>query len=174
MISLRTQPPLTVLLAIAGATGFLAFLATLLPSFVIVAPVKAALPSDRPLQLTLENTPQSHYADMTARPLFSEGRRPGASPSKEAALPPLDNYRLVGILTKPGFALALVERKTTKEIVSLKAGDNLDGRSVVQVDVSGVSLSGGGDSEKLVIPKAQNAAPNLSETAASQLPVDPQ
>lgn len=106
------------------------------------------------------------YEPLMQRPLFNPGRTPDPvrAPSVPvgapvaSALGDLSQYRVVGIAGDSQTRIALV-RKGEGEVRTLRLGDSLDGWTVRAIDGRGVSISGGGRTEVLAIPRAANAAP---------------
>lgn len=109
--------------------------------------------------------PKETFGEITARPIFNQGRRPDpASASVDMTMADtettadLSQFRIVGIVTDRDTQLALVQTPggaTTK----IRAGDTLEGWRIEKIDVSGVTATDGIRSSRLVIPRAQNAAP---------------
>jgi len=171
MIRLQDHPPLTLGLTLATGLGAIVFASVLLPSW-IALPAAAhlgdpALPSLAFAQP--DSRPLSDYAAIADRPLFNPNRQkdaPKPSPGSATLMPALSNYRLVGILISKDARLALVERRSSHQIVTLYAGDQLDGRHVDDVKGTGVSLSGPAGIEWLTIPKA-NGDPWFVRTLAA-------
>jgi general secretion pathway protein N len=107
------------------------------------------------------------FAEITARPIFNQDRRPDPARPADATTmtdagaepaPDLAQFRVVGIVTDRDTQLALVQTPggtTTK----IRAGDTLEGWRIEKIDVSGVTATDGIRSGRLVIPRAQNAAP---------------
>jgi hypothetical protein len=75
-----------------------------------------------------------------------------------SSLGDLGQYRVVGIAGDSQTRVALV-RKGEGDVRTLKPGDSLDGWIVRAINERGVSISGGGRTEILAIPRASNAAP---------------
>jgi general secretion pathway protein N len=111
--------------------------------------------------------PKETFAEITARPIFNQDRRPDPlKPAVDMAMtdggvePAADlaQFRIVGIVTDRDTQLALVQTPagtTTK----IRAGDTLEGWRIEKIDVAGVTATDGIRSSRLVIPRAQNAAP---------------
>lgn len=107
------------------------------------------------------------YAPLLVRPLFNPARTPDPVSSPVAgpagtpvaqALGEIAQYRVVGIAGDSQTRIALV-RKGEGSVLTLRPGDSLDGWTVKAIDGRGVSISGGGRTEILAIPRATNAAP---------------
>lgn len=65
----------------------------------------------------------------------------------------LSEYRLAGVVLAAGTKLALVERRSAKQVVTLHVGDDLDGRRVEDITTEGVRLNGGSTHELLAVPR---------------------
>jgi len=173
MRRLTDYPPLTLALAFAAGLGALVLATVLLPSW-IVLPSEAHLPDPALPSLAFaqpDMRPFQDYAIIIDRPLFNPGRRRDAPPptaTPATLMPALSNYRLVGVLISKGARLALVERRSAHEILTLHAGDQLDGRQVDDIKGTGVSLSGPSGNEWLTIPKANGDPWPLRPTEPSR------
>lgn len=163
MTRLTDYPPLTLALAFTAGLGTLVLTTVLLPSWVVL-PSDAHLPDPAMPSLTFaqpDKRPFQDYTTIIDHPLFNPGRQKDAPPpsaTPATLMPALSNYRLVGVLISKGARLALVERRSAHEIVTLHAGDILDGRHVDDIKGTGVSLSGPSGNEWLTIPKANGDA----------------
>ncbi len=162
MTRLASHHPLTIALSALAATGLIASIFTALPSLVWTSgSARAAGPPIRVAIPQIVQRPYEYYAAITDRPLFNPGRQKDPSPPSAAALaqlPPLDTYRLVGIVISKEIKLALVERKAAQQIVTLHQGDMLDGRRVDDIRNTGLELSGASGAEILSMPRAKTGA----------------
>lgn len=103
------------------------------------------------------------YDELTRRPLFNPDRVPDPAGGVAAAgitagtpaLGDLSGYRVVGIAGDSATRLALV-RNAGGGTLTLRRGDTLEGWTVTGIDARGVSISGGGRTEVLAIPRAPN------------------
>ncbi len=100
--------------------------------------------------------PFEAFSDVTEHPIFNSDRK------KDPAAPPvlgpaLDSYRLAGVVTAGKTRVALVERRATKAVLSLKVGDSLDGRTVKKITSAAVIFAGPAD-EALQFPVIQGAS----------------
>lgn len=159
MMRLGTFPPLTIALAAAAGAGLLALILVLAPSIVFAPHAAAGIRPLRAIALPpADARPFEDYAAIAAKPLFNPARQKDPLPPPEGeekdVLPPLSDYRLVGIVIARESKLALVERRAAKQVVTLHTGDDLDGRRVDDIRPNGVVLSGGAAPELLAIPKA--------------------
>lgn len=157
MTALSNRHPLTVMLGALAALGLAALLLTLLPSLVWVsAPNRiTAAPDEVPVP-RLEQNAFEDYKAVIDRPLFNPGRLkdpPPPNTATAAQLPSLGDYRVAGIVIAGTVKLALVERKATKQVVTLHPGDMLDGRHVDDINETGLTLSGTNGAEVLTMPK---------------------
>lgn len=160
---LSEQPPLTLAFAAFASLGLLVLVGVLAPSW-------ARLSGFDLIQITspkllfpelLKQEPFDNYSVLIEQPLFNADRKKDPPPppplSLLAQLPSLDSYRLVGVIITADKSLALVERRATKNVVELKSGDMLDGRTVKDITPAGVVFGGSAMSEVLSIPKAPGA-----------------
>jgi hypothetical protein len=160
MTRVQDTPPLTLALALATGLGMFVLATVLLPAWITVPSEELHLINPAiPLLAFARSDPRSlsDYASIVDRPLFNPGRRKDAPlPTATAAplMPALSSYRLVGLMISKDARLALVERRTAHQIVTLHAGDQLDGRHVEDIKGTGVYLSGPSGNEWLTIPKA--------------------
>lgn len=159
----RVMGWITGLAILAGGLSFLpsafglagAFSSPPVPEVKAVGPVKVA-----PL------APVEAYEPLLQRPLFNPARVPDpvlptatvAAAPAASSLGDIGQYRVVGIAGDSQTRIALV-RKGEGEVRTLRRGDSLDGWIVKAIDERGVSISGGGRTEILAIPRASNAAP---------------
>lgn len=158
MMRMADIPALTMTLAVAAGCGALSLLGVLLPSIVIaggegsrtsMARLVVALPQD-------DARPFEAYAAIQDRPLFNPQRQkdPVLPPQgARSALPPLSEYRLVGLVMMKDVRFGLVERRSTKQVVTLRPGDDFEGRHVDAIKEGGVVFSGAGTAELLAMPK---------------------
>jgi len=159
----------TRLLAFAALAGFAAMGAAFIPSPLRLLTYFETVPAPQikappPLRMAAL-PPKEAFAEITARPIFNHARRPDPATVRatmtDAGNEPatdLAQFRIVGIVTDRDTQLALVQTPggtTTK----IRAGDTLEGWRIEKIDVSGVTATDGIRSSRLVIPRAQNAAP---------------
>jgi general secretion pathway protein N len=143
-----------------AASGLMAAIAVLLPSWVIVEPPPPEPPVAVPAPIVVG--PATEYAAISMRPLFNIERRrdpppPPPAPPKPPPLPSVGNYRLVGLILSPDLRMALVMRRQDGREVQLREGDALDGWTVKEINATGVRLSGAGAATELTIPKAASS-----------------
>jgi hypothetical protein len=153
-------------LSFAALAGFAVMVAAFIPSplrlftYFESAPQVEIQPPP-PLKMAAV-PPRDAFAEITARPIFNQDRRP--DPAREAPTSgeniaqqagDLSQFRIVGIVTDREVQLALVQTPggTTTRV---RAGDTIDGWRIEKVDVSGVTASDGMRSARLVIPRAPN------------------
>lgn len=144
----------------AAALAFVPSPSTLLEA---LRPVPAPEIRDAP-KLVLAPVPDlKAYDELTRRPLFNPERVPdpaggvatAGGTTGASALGDLSGYRVVGIAGDSATRLALV-RNAGGGTVTLRRGDMLEGWTVSGIDARGVSISGGGRTEVLAIPRAPN------------------
>ena len=160
MIFLSRQSPLNIGLSAFAGTGLCLLVVVMAPSWVrleghdgsntsalLIAPPKP-----------LRQRPFESFAPIIEHPLFNTDRAkdPAPLPLGQLQLPSLDSYRLVGVVVSADKSIALVERLSTKTVLELKEGDDLDGRTVQYVTESGLTFSG--SDETLAMPKVTGAA----------------
>lgn len=159
---------LTRMLTIVAVAGFAVLVAAFVPSplrllSVFERPAEVAV--GKPPPLVLPNMPPvSAYADIAARPIFNDGRRPdpptrsataAASGTPAGDQGELSEYRLVGIVADSVTQRAIVERAGSPS-VRLRPGDRLAGWRIEKIDASGVVASKDSRSVRIGIPKAQS------------------
>jgi len=94
---------------------------------------------------------QGSYAEVEARPLFRPDRRP---PATQEADPPaaqtqaLERYAVLGIIAAPARATALI-REPSGKVVHLRAGQALDGWTLVTITPKGLVFTSGGRTQEL-------------------------
>jgi len=153
MTKLANTPPMTILLAFFCGAGLLTLFLTFLPSLVWSDEIISD-PAVRIEFPTVATRSFESYAVIAEKPLFNPGHMADPSITNPASqIPTLDSYRLVGIVLAGNVKLALVERKAVKQVVTLHAGDTIDGRHVDDITESGVALSGSSGPEILSMPK---------------------
>jgi hypothetical protein len=174
MTAIAERPPLTIALLGLASCALLALVLVLLPSLVLPPDAGIAAPADAKILTRgdLLQLPLASYAAISERPLFNEGRRKDpaqalADASTPTGLPGLDTYRLAGIVISSATRLALVERIASKQIVSVKPGDTLDGRRVEDVEEDNVVFSGAGGVETLSMPHVNGWSRTDGTTAAA-------
>jgi hypothetical protein len=156
---------LTRALAIAVVAGLAVLVAAFIPS-----PMRLLSAFDQPGEVLVakppplvlqELPPVSAYADVAARPIFNEGRRPDplTRPAASSAAPAADQgelseYRLVGIVADSMTQRAIVERPGAPSL-RLAPGDRLAGWRIDKIDATGVVASKDARSIRIAIPKAQ-------------------
>jgi len=161
MTRIASFPPVTFTLAFMAFLSALVLASALLPSWVSLPPARRT-PDPMLGSLAFANRdtrPLATYATIVDRPLFNPNRQkdpsaPAPGSKVASALPALASYRLVGLLISKDARLALVERRADQRIVTLHAGDVLDGRHVQDIEASGVAFNGPSGNERLTIPKA--------------------
>lgn len=107
-----------------------------------------------------ELPPVTEYAEITARPLFHEDRRPepeqvaqdgeDQEPAQSAALEP-PPVRLTGVIITPNARVAMLDHNRRNEQLSLKPGEHLEGWTLESVDERRVVFASGGTREPLLL-----------------------
>lgn len=155
--------PVLAISAGAAALGSIMLFMTLMPGTTDPSPSDVQVPPPIALDKlpALDPPPLATYAAIAERPLFNAGRMkdPAAAPADTGpALPPLSDYRLVGLVIGPETQRALVTRGSG-ETLNLKPGDDLDGRRVASIGPRGVTLSAHGQDEVLAFPRGGRRGP---------------
>jgi len=101
---------------------------------------------------------QTEFDAITERPLFNPDRKKDPPALPQSAVSGLDAYRLAGVMAMGASAIAIVERRQTKETVTLKIGDTFDGRTVSAISADGVVFSGPAGPEVLSIPSVKGVS----------------
>jgi hypothetical protein len=113
------------------------------------------------------------YKSVIEHPLFNPSRAPDPSaPAQSAtapAIPPLSEFRLEGIVTSKDGGFALVEQRSTKQVLTLHSGETFAGRQVKDILETGVDLTGPLGAERLTVPKADAALPAASQRTMPKL-----
>src|SRR6185295_7450981 len=155
------------------ALGTVLLFMTLMPVGADPAPADTRIAAVMPDKLpALDPPPLGSYAAIAERPLFNPGRvKDVAAPAAQPELPPLSDYRLVGLVVGPDTQRALVARGA--ETLSLKPGDDLDGRRVASIGRRGVTLNANGHEELLAFPRSggrRGTARGVAMVEGSPLP----
>lgn len=160
MTFLPQQSPLNLGLAAFAGTGLCLLVVVTAPSWVRlegydrsnISPLLIIPPKP------LRQGPFEGFAPIIEHPLFNSDRAkdPALPPLSQLQLPSLDSYRLVGVVVSADKSVALVERLSTKTVLELKEGDDLDGRTIQYVTESGLTFLG--SDETLAMPKVTGAA----------------
>ena len=177
MTAIAQHPPLTSGLLGFAAFGTLSLLLVLAPSLVLSPAAREELPGPAPRFTPgdLDEPALSTYAIIAEHPLFNARREKDAAPAPvpgtAPALPALSEYRLAGVVLSSSTKLALVERVASKQIVTLKPGDMLDGRKVDDIVDGSIVLSAAGASETLAIPHVDGwSRTAIPAATATQVP----
>ena len=142
------------------------------------APGAATLPASKTMAaITLD---PAQEAIVLERPLFSPTRRPPPPPPSSATAaggaaatkpsvpePPPMNFTLVGIVRDPTSSLALLQPTNGKRVMSLRAGQALDGWMLVSIGIDSASFRNGAAVRELVLD-FRRAAPPLPPPAPQQ------
>jgi len=169
---LNRRTPLALSLAIIAGLGVLALILVVTPSVASwgLFEKPAALDSAPARLPHFDNQPLVTYALIGERPIFNPGHgKDPLPPPPEVAkpqLPSLDNYRLAGLVISPNVHIALIERRGNSQVMALRPGENLDGRTIVDVQEKGVTLTADGNEEMLTILPPSTLSPGPSPGAA--------
>lgn len=121
-----------------------------------VSPSDAGVPSSLETR-QFDLPPKGDYAEVTARPLFSEDRRPEerdaegsqreeaiAAEEAQKELPPV---RLTGVIITPEQRIAMLRNNQNREYVTLKEGEPLEGWTLEEVSRRRIVFATGGKRE---------------------------
>lgn len=166
-------PSGTSALAAAAAVALLLLVAVLLPATLFgsdgaVADVAAV---QLPRMPVASARPFEDYKAVFEKPVFNPNRQADPAPVAEqakGALPALSDYRLVGVMLMGGTKLALIERRSTNQAVTLRPGEEIDGRHVEDILQNGVRFSGGDASEFLEMPRIGGFSRKSSKDVAAE------
>jgi len=143
------------------------------------APGAATLPASKTMAaITLDPAEESLVLE---RPLFSPTRRPPPPPPPPSSAtaagggatkpsvpePPPMNFTLVGIVRDLTSSLALLQPTNGKRVMSLRAGQALDGWMLVSIGTDSASFRNGAAVRELVLD-FRRAAPPLPPPAPQQ------
>ncbi|MDP2901647.1 MAG: hypothetical protein Q8N96_00860 [Methylovulum sp.] len=123
---------------------------------------------------------EESYADMVARPLFIEGRKPVAEPSPEQlqanAITVKFDWVLNGVYTTTKGLSALFSRATTKmpkdNHRKIKQGDSLDGWKLTEIHKDKAMLTLDGSRKELLLRKPKLKQLPQKKSNAPPRPVD--
>jgi hypothetical protein len=89
--------------------------------------------------------PESDFADIDARPLFSAARKPLADSVQAAGAPSASSdLALIGVIMDADRAVALIHSKSTNTTASASLGDPVNGWHVVKIEPAAVTLRANG------------------------------
>lgn len=125
-------------------------------SAIQISPPGNATPSSLETR-RFELPPKSEYAQVTARPLFNEDRRPeqldeteqpdGEIAAAEEASSELPPVSLTGVIITPEQRIAMLQHNQNREYVTLKVGEPLEGWTLDEVEHRRIVFSAGGRKE---------------------------
>lgn len=121
-----------------------------------VSPSAAGVPSSLQTR-QFDLPPKGEYAEVAARPLFNEDRRPeerdaegsGQGEAVAAEEPPseLPPVRLTGVIITPEQRIAMLRNNKNREYVTLKEGEPLEGWTLEEVSRRRIVFAMGGQEE---------------------------
>jgi hypothetical protein len=159
MMRLADQPPLTCVLGGVAAAGVAVLATAFVPS--VLFPPHAEAPGAPKFSVPIAplDAGLGMYRIVFEKPLFNPLRAKDPAATVQAgaapAVPALSEFRLVGVVTSKDTGFALVEQRSTKQVVTLHPGDSFAGRRVEAIAESGVDLAGPSGAERLTVPKAE-------------------
>jgi hypothetical protein len=102
--------------------------------------------------------PLQSYAAVTARPLFTQSRRPPATVDGTVLAAVEGNLFVAGILLSGGERIALVRQSTDRKAVPVREGQAVGGWTIRSISADGVILAGQGGETTLPLQKRQGVA----------------
>lgn len=96
--------------------------------------------------------PLDAFAEVNARPLFSQSRRPAAVAGPNQ-IGPIDSWLLRGIVIAQGVRAALIEHGRPATLSQVEAGQDVEGWTIVEVQADTVVLENGGVRQELKLFK---------------------
>lgn len=146
-------------LLLLGGIAYEAF-APLDPVVVDVPPVPKHIAPAAPARIYLP-PPESDFADIDARPVFSAARRPLAdSAQASAALSASSDFVLVGVIMDTDRAVALIRSKSLGITTSAVLGDPVNGWHVVKIEPTAVTLRANGNDAVVALAGPAAGAPS--------------
>ncbi|GEM_PF-1537331 len=162
------QPPLTWALGGIAAAGVAVLATAIVPSVLFLPHADAPDLPKFSARLAPAGASVGMYRVVFEKPLFNPLRaKDPVSPVQTGstpAVPALSEFRLVGVVTSKDTGFALVEQRSTKQVVTLHPGDTFAGRQVKAIVESGVDLAGPSGAERLTVPKAESGRPPPQRT----------
>jgi type II secretory pathway component PulC len=114
--------------------------------------------------------PLQKFSEVTARPLFSQGRRPPPA-ARQATDSPIGSWVLHGIIISKGVSAALVEHGKPVTLSSVGVGQDIEGWTVVSIASDQVVLQSSGRQESLKLYSEESdeqPAPGVPAAGAAQ------
>ena len=117
-----------------------------------------------PLQLPpspLRNLTLEQYQELVSRPLFWSERRAQEieSPAEVASGKQPMAFVLIGVVMSPQSKHALLSKSGAGEVVKVQPGDIVEGWQVDSMTADSVSLSRGGEHQKIFLDEARSKSP---------------
>ena len=133
--------------------------------------------------IDLTKQPEESYADLVARPLFINGRKPVAEPTPETAqvavVPVNFDWQLIGIYSTEKNLSALFSRSKSKlakdNYRKITLDNDLDGWKLTKIDKDRVLLKQGDNEKELLLRKSKlkGALPPRTNNTAQVAPAAP-
>jgi hypothetical protein len=114
--------------------------------------------------------PETLFADIDARPIFSSARKPLMEAAQASALPASSDFALVGVILGGERAVALLRIKSTNTTTSAALGDLVNGWRVAQIGATAVTLRANGTDAVVAIEGPTSQGPG---TALPSRPLQP-
>jgi general secretion pathway protein N len=135
-VRLDQARPITWLLALVGAWAVLGWLLALAGMGAWIAPseddpVLGPLPAQATSSLALRSSPLAQYAEVIARPLFAQDRRPHpfvlpSNADESTNSSDAFDYVLSSVMMAPGFRMAIVEPAQGGTSITMRQGEAVD------------------------------------------------
>jgi hypothetical protein len=168
MNALVKHQPLTIVLAALALLGALLLALSLAPTLVAAPDTPKPRATAEVYLPDIDQVPLARYAVIGAKPLFAPDRRTetaGATPGTANGQPSLADYRLTGVIISKDVRLALVERMASHQVVTVRPGDDLDGRHVNDISADGVELRDAHGVTMLSVPKLKSSGWHYATSA---------
>ncbi|MBL6940382.1 MAG: hypothetical protein ISS15_15615 [Alphaproteobacteria bacterium] len=148
------------------AIGYEAF-APLAPAVVDVPSAPPSIAPRATPQLFIP-PPESDFADIDARPLFSSARKPLADAVQtSAALSVSSDFSLAGVIMDEDHAVALIRIKSTTTTTNAALGDAINGWRVVKIEARQVTLRANGSDAVIGLEGPAARAPTAALAPAA-------
>jgi hypothetical protein len=125
-------------LLLLGGIAYESF-APLAPVIVEVPRVPKTIAPSAPTPVFIP-PPESDYADIDARPVFSAARKPLADSTQAAAATASSDFSLAGVIMDANRAVALIRSRSANTTTSAVLGDSVAGWRVVRIEATAVTL----------------------------------
>ncbi|MEH6826299.1 MAG: hypothetical protein V7629_20605 [Motiliproteus sp.] len=126
---------------------------------VLDAPAAALQPLPlEALEPLVTPTPLSAYSEISARPLFTQGRKPPEEHKSSVAAATL-GYLIEGIVIAEGQQIVLLKGKRDQKLRRMRPGDLLEGWRLDEVTAGAADFSSRGRKQRLTLKNAPTMKP---------------